>query len=295
MKRLFFLSAVALSLLFSAQTLSAQDPMEAPAEAVTYQTFYDALSPYGTWIDYPGYGHVWRPDVGADFRPYVTNGYWVNTDAGWYWDSMYDWGWAPFHYGDWMYDDAYGWLWEPGYDWATAWVEWGDIDGYYAWAPRGFNGREPHSFNWNVVNREHFIDHDLSGVLISNERVRREFPNIPAARTAPEVRDVERFTNSAIATRPMREVDNMAGMMNRRAEDHALPVYRPAVHPAGTPAQFRRATPETIRPVSGNSEWPRSNFEQQRQNIERMPMNNAGRTGGGNMGGGRMPAGGGRR
>jgi len=40
---------------------SAPPPPPAPAPAstvqeATYQSFYDELSPYGTWIDYPGYG-----------------------------------------------------------------------------------------------------------------------------------------------------------------------------------------------------------------------------------------------
>lgn len=92
---------------------------------ITYQTFYNDLSPYGTWIDYPGYGNVWNPSGIADFTPYSSNGYWVYSNAGWSWNSGYSWGWAPFHYGRWFYDDNYGWLWVPGYDWSPAWVTWG--------------------------------------------------------------------------------------------------------------------------------------------------------------------------
>src|SRR5208283_5216658 len=40
----------------------------------TYQTFYDDLSPYGTWINYSPYGYVWAPNLGYDFTPYSTNG-----------------------------------------------------------------------------------------------------------------------------------------------------------------------------------------------------------------------------
>src|SRR5215212_7218730 len=36
---------------------------------VSYQTFYDELSPYGQWIESPEYGYVWTPDM-DDFRPY---------------------------------------------------------------------------------------------------------------------------------------------------------------------------------------------------------------------------------
>ena len=39
--------------------------------SVSFQTFYDELSPYGQWIDYPEYGYVWSPaDRYNDFHPY---------------------------------------------------------------------------------------------------------------------------------------------------------------------------------------------------------------------------------
>lgn len=103
---------------------------------VTYQTFYDELSPHGRWVDYPGHGYVWIPNAGSDFRPYSTNGHWVWTDDyEWMWVSDYDWGWAPFHYGRWDYDPYYGWYWVPGYEWSPAWVAWRDGGDYYGWAP----------------------------------------------------------------------------------------------------------------------------------------------------------------
>lgn len=104
---------------------------------VTYQDFYDDLSPYGQWISDAQYGYVWLPDVGPDFRPYYTNGYWANTEYGNTWISDYDWGWAPFHYGRWTYDSYYGWLWIPDTEWAPAWVTWRSNNNYYGWAPMG--------------------------------------------------------------------------------------------------------------------------------------------------------------
>src|ERR1700754_3890356 len=73
----------------------------------TDQVFYDELSPYGQWVDYPDYGYVWTPNAGPDFRPYATNGYWTYSDYGWTWVSNYNWGWAPFHYGRGFYDNYY--------------------------------------------------------------------------------------------------------------------------------------------------------------------------------------------
>ena len=112
-----------------------------PAEAknyrgVSFQVFYDALTPYGDWIKDARYGYIWLPAVYEDFHPYGTNGHWVMTEFGNTWVSDYDWGWAPFHYGRWYFDDYYqSWAWIPGYEWAPAWVSWRSGGGYYGWAP----------------------------------------------------------------------------------------------------------------------------------------------------------------
>ena len=102
-----------------------------------YQDFYDGLAPYGQWIYDQQYGYVWLPNVGPDFRPYYTNGYWAMTQYGNTWVSNYPWGWAAFHYGRWTFDNYYGWLWIPGSEWAPAWVSWRSNNSYYGWAPMG--------------------------------------------------------------------------------------------------------------------------------------------------------------
>jgi len=99
--------------------------------------FDAALSPYGSWIYYHG-RRVWQPSaavVGPGFVPYLSDGSWVATDAGWSFESTFDWGWATFHYGRWFYDPLYGWMWEPGLEWAPAWVSWWDTDDFIGWAP----------------------------------------------------------------------------------------------------------------------------------------------------------------
>src|SRR5688500_14813416 len=144
MKRILKITALAFLVVLGSSvlnTISAQydqydnDPYGNDRE-VSYQTFYDELSPHGRWIEYPGHGYVWVPDAGADFRPYSSKGHWVWTDDHeWMWVSEYDWGCAPFHYGRWDYDNHYGWYWVPGYEWAPAWVAWRDGGDYYGWAP----------------------------------------------------------------------------------------------------------------------------------------------------------------
>ncbi|MGZ4964615.1 MAG: DUF6600 domain-containing protein, partial [Limisphaerales bacterium] len=111
---------------------------QAPPPEVTVNYFYDSLSPYGSWVDVEGYGRCWRPSVAvvnAGWRPYCDNGYWVNTDAGWYWRSYYSWGWAPFHYGRWCSTPRFGWCWVPDCTWGPAWVAWREHDRYCGWAP----------------------------------------------------------------------------------------------------------------------------------------------------------------
>ena len=109
-----------------------------PGVGITRQDFYDELSPYGQWLDNPTYGQVWRPQVDEGFQPYATDGHWEMTEYGNTWVSDYAWGWAPFHYGRWQFDDYYGWIWIPGYEWGPAWVSWRSGGGYYGWAPLGF-------------------------------------------------------------------------------------------------------------------------------------------------------------
>ena len=124
--------ALALGLMF--QSVS-------PASAyggVSFQVFYDALTPYGDWVKDARHGYIWLPAVYDNFHPYGSDGRWVMTQYGNTWVSDYDWGWATFHYGRWYFDDYYqSWAWIPGYEWAPAWVSWRTGGGYYGWAPMG--------------------------------------------------------------------------------------------------------------------------------------------------------------
>ena len=126
-----------LGIVFVLNIISLLSPTTSRAQGpVTFQTFYDELSPYGEWIRNPNNpGYVWVPNAGPGFAPYKTAGHWANTNYGWTWISDYRWGWAPFHYGRWGRDPYFGWYWEPGYEWGPAWVTWRKAPGYYGWAP----------------------------------------------------------------------------------------------------------------------------------------------------------------
>lgn len=74
----------------------------------------EELDHYGRWRVVPTYGAVWIPfGVSVGWVPYST-GYWLwDPYYEWTWVDDAPWGWAPFHYGRWVYIDGY-WAWAPG-------------------------------------------------------------------------------------------------------------------------------------------------------------------------------------
>ncbi len=111
-----------------------------PGSDVNLAYFQTQLSPYGAWVEIPGEGLCWVPNVQntvPDWRPYFNDGHWAYTDDGFSWQSDYPWGEYAFHYGRWFRDPRYGWAWRPGYHWGPAWVCWrnADAQGYCGWAP----------------------------------------------------------------------------------------------------------------------------------------------------------------
>jgi len=106
---------------------------------------YQDLDQYGSWRITPGYGAVWVPKgTPAGWAPYHF-GHWLWVDPwGWTWADDAPWGFAPFHYGRWAYVGGY-WGWVPGpiaerpvYAPAlVAWVGGGAIAGGIAWFPLG--------------------------------------------------------------------------------------------------------------------------------------------------------------
>ena len=214
---------------------------------ISIQTFYDELSPYGDWVYTPEFGYVWRPyfDSPDAFRPYSSNGHWVNTDYGWTWVSDYNWGWATFHYGRWSFDNYLGWMWVPGYEWAPAWVTWGNYGDNYGWAPMGpniyvnnSNWFAPDPW-WTFVPRRHFCSNNWNNYIydrpvqvtnityITNVYTNNNYnSNNNSWYYGPRVSEVERYGNTKV--RRMEVVDSQradnTGIRNER-----LNVYRPEV------------------------------------------------------------------
>lgn len=228
-----------LLLLFTGTTQIAK----AQYDDVSLQTFYDELSPYGTWINDPEYGYVWRPDVDqADFRPYYSNGRWAMTEYGNTWVSNYDWGWAPFHYGRWIYNRYNNWVWIPDTTWGPAWVDWRSGGGYYGWAPMGPSisininiGRRyvTPDFCWNFIPERHIYYNSYpryySGrnrvyiqntVIINNTYVR----NNRTYYSGPRAEDIRRATNQNVTVYNVSRTNRSGGT---RIENNTVNVYAP--------------------------------------------------------------------
>jgi hypothetical protein len=120
-------------------------PLAPKAAQASYEDaaiFYDELAPHGSWVDYEQYGPVWYPSqVEQDWRPY-TNGRWTPSEQGYLFETAEPWGWATYHYGNWMPTEHYGWVWVPGRTWYPNTVAWRhspentpqDLS-YIGWAP----------------------------------------------------------------------------------------------------------------------------------------------------------------
>ena len=269
-------------------------PQEASAQqgGVSFGVFYDELSPYGQWVDYPGYGYVWIPSAGPDFAPYSSNGHWIWTDYGWTWVSGYRWGWAPFHYGRWDYDDSYGWFWVPDNEWGPSWVNWRRADGYYGWAPMrpgisisvsfGSGYTVPND-RWRFVRdrdfsrtniNQYYINRTNNGTIIKNSSIiNRTYTDQNRHSTyvsGPDRTDVQKITGRTI--QPVVIHDNERPGQNLK--NGQLQIYRPQVQMNGDNGQ--RPVPSKVvnlkdvkRPSERNTVNPNPNVNPANKNIQK--------------------------
>ena len=195
--------------------------------------FYDDFASHGAWVDVPGYGTVWCPDVATAWQPY-TVGYWVYSDDGWFWVSEDPWGSVPYHYGRWAFADDYGWVWVPGDVWAPAWVAWRYGSGWVGWAPL------PPDVIWNVhvgidldpYDIDRHVDHRFWSFTNSKdfgthrERVRVE----PFDKTGKLLKETRNVTNYAAGSHPVE-----TGMKPALLQDHRGKVERYRVVDSSNP------------------------------------------------------------
>ncbi|KLT64917.1 DUF6600 domain-containing protein [Pedobacter sp. BMA] len=236
---------------------------------VSMQTFYDELSPYGTWIQDPQYGYVWRPDVDqSEFRPYYTNGRWAMTEYGNTWVSSYDWGWAPFHYGRWVINGYRQWIWLPDTTWGPAWVDWRSGDGYYGWAPMApaisinlsFGRRySVPEFCWNFIPQASIYintfpryDYGRNNVYIRNTTIINNtyVYNRRSYYGGPRIEDIRRATNRDVTVYRYAQ-SNRPGAS--RIGGREVSIYRP--RPERNQVDNRKAAPRKFE--QGNAGFSR--------------------------------------
>ncbi|RRB07379.1 DUF6600 domain-containing protein [Larkinella rosea] len=219
MKTRRIIPAFGLIIFFVLTLVVPQKSMAQPGVDVPIESFYDDLAPYGQWVPNQNYGQVWMPDVPGDFQPYATNGHWAVTEYGNTWVSDYDWGWAPFHYGRWQFDDYYGrWIWIPDSEWGPAWVSWRSGGGYYGWAPLGpgmsinVNINLPFNY-WTFVPQIYFTSPRVYSYCVPRTRVVNVYHNTTI------INNVYRYNNRSYGYGPRREEIE-------RYTRQRVPVYR---------------------------------------------------------------------
>ena len=221
---------------------------------VSFQVFYNELSPYGDWVMDPTYGYVWVPYVDQSFQPYVSNGYWTMTNFGNTWVSQYDWGWAPFHYGRWYWSTYYGWSWIPGYEWGPAWVSWRTGGGFYGWAPLGPGMNIGIHINiparhWVFIPQRRFRAGFYHRFMVPHYNVTHVFNrttfinntyvyNNTTYYTGPNRREIERVTRTSV---PVYQVNNSSKPGRAIVQNNSVNVYRPQISNA-------RGSRESARP-----------------------------------------------
>ena len=263
---------------------------EAQQPNVSYQLFYDELSPYGEWVDYSDYGYVWIPDVRTDFTPYSSDGRWVLTDYGWTWASDYNWGWAAFHYGRWDFNDSFGWFWVPDNQWGPAWVNWRQADGYYGWEPMqpgiSLNNNFGRQYNRNNDHWMFVRDRDIEQLNIRNYYVRGNERNRIALNsvvirntyldnkrhttyvTGPSRTEFQRNTGRKVVPVIIRENSTPGSRMN----NGQLQIYRP--HVVNNNNDNRKPAPVRVTNAGDVRRNPNRNESNQNQdgNYETQPV-----------------------
>jgi hypothetical protein len=227
--RLHTLAAIGLvgGIILSACSASGRLEVSVGVEVRAVSDFYHPLSGCGTWIEVGSYGRCWRPvGVGVEWWPYC-DGYWVWTDAGWYWVSDEPWAWACYHYGTWAYDSEIGWFWVPDVEWAPAWVYWRMGGSYIGWAPCGPRGFVIEPTYYVFVESRRFHDHIVrKAVTINNltiiertksiKNLHREQKQIDGqSRTVivndgPSVQTIEQATGLKYSATPVSTADRKA-------------------------------------------------------------------------------------
>lgn len=226
------------------------------------------LDQYGSWREYPTYGHVWVPVVASGWAPYSAGRWQWDPFFGWTWVDVAPWGWATSHHGRWVLVDG-AWAWAPGPRVArpvyapalvaffqasrgVSWVALGWGEPLIPWWGRpGFRGTAWWG-GWGgpriVNNRVHRDSHVDVGVI------RFSHASLPRAVISARHEEFhrERFSGSRLPPPQARELVPIRGVHPVRPIQGAMgPVLRvpqPAAQPVTQPAT--RSVQPGVAPVA---------------------------------------------
>ncbi len=150
--------------------MTAETPYTSRGKA-DFDTALQLLNPWGTWSKIDG---KWAYTPRNHEVPY-TNGRWLYTEYGWYWQGTLPHSWATEHYGYWKRGADKVWSWFPGPFWlpqiveiraTTKYIGWRsaevDSSGSFVEAPIDRYGKED---EWTFVTLEQFANPITSALV----------------------------------------------------------------------------------------------------------------------------------
>jgi len=162
------------------------------------------LDSYGSWTATPEYGTVWFPrGLEAGWAPY-RNGHWAYVEPwGYTWVDDTPWGFAPFHYGRWVWVGG-GWAWVPPPPpgpayvpavYAPALVAWVGVGAGVAWFALG--PREVYVPSY-PVSRRYMNDINVSNTTVNTTVVTNVYNTTIVNKTVTNVTYVNRSVPGAV-------------------------------------------------------------------------------------------------
>ena len=127
---------------WNAERDSRNEQALSPRYVSSDMTGYEVLESYGGWRTTTTYGPIWSPTfIPVGWAPYRDGRWTWIAPWGWTWVDNAPWGYAPSHYGRWVFYEQ-RWCWTPGvYSsrpvWAPALVGWVDGSGWQYANDRG--------------------------------------------------------------------------------------------------------------------------------------------------------------
>jgi hypothetical protein len=229
-----------------------------------FDTFLRLLNPYGHWVKQ---SNVWFYEP---FQPYIplTEGQWIYTDFGWYWNGTRPFSWATDHYGAWKLGQDNVWRWKPDPDWQPAKVEWRGTSEFIGWRATSMNRfgeitepeaeRYNHPGEWIFVPRKKLTGSLTPADIITGEKGKTLLDQSEAVnhtyvswreidRLGPDPYDVYGVAKSFLAQQTMGAQAEKA--VNIAGDDDASPIIVAAPAPSAGSADSKDKEKEKKPPI----------------------------------------------